>query len=242
MGPARIRPAMAWRGEVEDLLYEGETVESAVDLGGEARVVVTSHRLLAFTPDLDGANFRDVDRPNVDGVDTGASADSDHLGRGVKWVVIGAVMLVAGWVVDIRSIIGTVDLQSSGATGQIGVGGLLGSLQGILDLLKQLPTLLLAGGAVFLLAGLALLAVYLHGRDRTLVIAVAGGKDLHVPRPPGEDGAATLRRALGLEEGEGPAAGAGTEGSDGHPGEADPLAEAEPGRPSDDGGWSDDPW
>ena len=46
-----------WKSRVDDLLYDGETARETVDVG-TSRVVVTSHRVLAFTPDADGENFR----------------------------------------------------------------------------------------------------------------------------------------------------------------------------------------
>ncbi|MFC7026658.1 hypothetical protein ACFQH8_02280 [Halomicroarcula sp. GCM10025710] len=42
---------------------------------------MTSHRLLAFTPDREGPNYRTVDRPNVEGVDVRTSGEGSSSNR-----------------------------------------------------------------------------------------------------------------------------------------------------------------
>jgi hypothetical protein len=71
---------VAWDGSVEDLLYEGESVERTVELA-DGWVVVTSHRLLASTPSAEGQNLRKVDRPNVVGVGMGHDGNRTLLER-----------------------------------------------------------------------------------------------------------------------------------------------------------------
>ena len=65
---ARSTYGMYWVERAEGLLYEGESVRETVPVGAGG-IVVTTHRLLAFTPDREGPNFRQVDRPNVDGAE-----------------------------------------------------------------------------------------------------------------------------------------------------------------------------
>ncbi len=83
------------RDHVEDLLYDGETVRETVDLAA-GQVVVTSHRVLAFTPRTEGANFRQADLPNVEGVGLGAQTEADLLERALRFGVIGVVLLGFG--------------------------------------------------------------------------------------------------------------------------------------------------
>jgi hypothetical protein len=175
---------VGWRDRVSELLYEGERVSESVEFD-DATVVVTGHRVLAFTPEMDGANFRTIDRPNVAGVDTGAQSERGLLERGVRYGVIGAVLLVAGLVVDFGSIVGSVDLTGSAASGRIGVGGIMGAMQGMLDLLRDLDRLLRLFGALAVLLALVVLGVYWYTREPTLVIEVAGDDDVHVPRSTG---------------------------------------------------------
>jgi len=184
-------PDPQWADRVQDLLYDGESVRERVAVD-DAQVVVTSHRVLAFTPDGDGPNFRQVERPNVAGVSTGATASGALLGRGVRWTAIGLVLLGFGTVVDFGAIVGDVDL-STGGTGAVGLGGVLGAVQGMLDLLRQLDAILQTLGALVVLLGVLVLGAYLRTRTPTLVVEVAGdADDVHLPRP--DDPAATVDR------------------------------------------------
>lgn len=197
-GRDTVDPTVQWRDEVERLLYEGETVEETVEMAEGATVVVTSHRVLAFKPSLEGANFEQVDRPNVEGVSTGALAESDLLGRALQWGVIGLVLLAGGFLVNLDSLVGQVDLSSASA-GRIGIGGFMGMMQTVMDLLALLDDGMRLFGAIFLLLAAVLVGVYVLTRDRTLVIRVAGNDDVHVPRPEAVTGIQErLEAALGL--------------------------------------------
>lgn len=186
--------ASQWTDRVEELLYEGERVEETVDVD-PARIVVTSHRVITITPELAGANFRDVERPNVVGVSRGAEASGDLLVRGVKWTVIGLLLMGAGTLIDFGGIVGSVSFDGS-AGGQIGIGGVLGFVQGLLDLIRQLDEIMLVLGALATLFGIVVLGVYLWTRDPTVAIEVAGDEDLHVPRPDDERVTERLRTAV----------------------------------------------
>lgn len=180
-----------WADHVTELLYDGETVVESMDLG-DARVVVTSHRVLAYTPDAEGAAFRQVDRPNVLGVSTGHRSRGTLLRRGGRWAVIGLVLLGVGAVVDMDAIVGDVDL-GGGAGSQIGVGGVLGLVRTVLDLLRSLDEFLVVAGAIVLLLAAMVLGAYLRTREPTIVVAVAGEEpDIHLPR--GEDDVAVHER------------------------------------------------
>jgi hypothetical protein len=174
-----------WRDRVDDLLYSGESVVETVDFDS-ASVVVTSHRVLAFSPDGDGPAFQQVDRPNVEGVSTGAESEMGLLERGIRTLVIGFVLVGAGLVVDFGSIVGDVNLGGESSQ-QLGLGGIMGTLQSLLGLISQLDRLMRIFGALALFLAVVFFAVYWFTRDRTLVIEVAGGNDIHVPRP--SDGA-----------------------------------------------------
>ena len=170
-----------WRNRVEDLLYSGESVVDSVDFES-ASVVVTSHRVLAFSPDGDGPAFQQVDRPNVEAVTTGAESELDLLQRGVKTLVIGFVLVGAGLVIDFESIVGDVNLGGQSSQ-QLGLGGVMGTLQQLLNLITQLDRLMRIFGALALFLAVVFLGVFWFTRDRTLVIEVAGDDDIHLPRP-----------------------------------------------------------
>ena len=184
-----------WQQRVEELLYDGERVEQSVDVDS-AQVVVTSHRVLAFTPDLEGENFQQVDRPNVEGLGTGSRTREEILlNYGVKAGVYGLLLVGAGYFIDFDSIVGDIDVGAAGA-GKLGLGGILDMTQTMIDLLAQLDDLMLLFGALALVLSVVFLGVFWYLREPTLVIETAGdGDDIHVPRP---DDAATeqLRQAI----------------------------------------------
>ncbi|WP_436923272.1 hypothetical protein [Halosimplex amylolyticum] len=172
----------AWAGSVEDLLYDGETVRRRVALGGDDRVVVTSHRLLAFTPGSDGENYRGVDLPNVTDVRAGHEGERNLLGIGGRTLVYGAVLLAVGVFVDFGAFVPTDAFQQTGAAGQLGMGGLLAMLQRFLDLVARIDEFARLIGAVLVLFAVFVFGVYLVTRDRVLVVGVAGDEeDVYVP-------------------------------------------------------------
>lgn len=187
-----------WRRRIERLLYDGESVQETVEFGATS-VVVTSHRVLAVTPEMEGENLRQVERPNVAGVAAGARASPGLLERGLKCGVVGALLAAAGYVVDLDGLLGGVALRNR-ATTELGIGNAVGSLQGLLGLLTQLDQLLRAVGALALLLAVVLVGAYRLTRDETLVVEVAGGEDVHVPRPSDLDATADrLERAIAPE-------------------------------------------
>jgi hypothetical protein len=192
-----------WRERAEELLYAGESIEETVELD-DAHVLVTSHRVLAFTPGADGATFQQADRPNVAGVTSGARAESGLLERGVRLGVIGGVLVVAGMVLDFGSVIGEVDLSGGEAAGQVGLGGILGTLGTVLGLLRDLDQYMGLAGGLFLLLAVGLLGLYWYLREPTLVIHVEGDEDVRVPSPAGERAAIAdrLERAVAPGTGE----------------------------------------
>ncbi|MFB6073719.1 MAG: hypothetical protein ABEJ89_01755 [Haloarculaceae archaeon] len=184
-----------WIERVDELLYDGEEVRETVEVGAGG-VVVTSHRVLAFTPDRDGANFASADRPNVVGLAERATGDGRFLELGVKAVLTGAVMLIAGLVIDLDGLLGGVALNGAGA-GNLGIGGVLEGMQSLLSLLTRLDDLLVAFGGLALVFGLVPLAVYVWGRERELVVEVAGDDDdLRLSAPDDEAALDRLRDAL----------------------------------------------
>ncbi|MXR50591.1 hypothetical protein GRX03_03070 [Halovenus sp. WSH3] len=191
---------MGWQSKVEDLLYESESVEEIVDIDN-ARVVVTSHRVLTFTPEMDGENFEQVERPNVTGVTTSAIGPTGLAAKSIRYGVYSALLVLAGVFVDFGSFIGGIRFDAQSLQGT-GASGLAGTAQGMLNLFSQLDELMRTFGALGLLVAVAIFAVYWLLRTPTLVISVAGdGEDLHVPRPDDPDLAVTaLEEAILIDE------------------------------------------
>jgi hypothetical protein len=207
---------MDWVERAGELLYDGESVREEIRVGSGG-VVVTSHRVLAFTPDREGSNYRAVERPNVDGVGYETSGELPFLLQAVKAIVVGLVLLVAGMTVSLDSLVSGIDLNSGGAAGAVGLGQMMGLMQTMLTLLAQLDDLMRLFGGLALAFGAVVLAVYLWSRERLLVISVAGDDDIELTAPD-EDGVLDrLERAL--IPGDGPS----TAGADAPPTD-DPLA------------------
>lgn len=181
-----------WRDRPEDLLYDGESVVESVDAdAGRSRVVVTTHRVLAFTPDHD-PRFHEVARPNVTGVAVEAVGAAGQLRRAARLGAWGVGLVVAGVLVPLDSALaGVSDLGGASA------GGALSFLGALLAALALLDDALRAIGALLLLVAAALLALYVWSRQPTVVVAVSGHDDLEVLGD--ETTAATLRDALELE-------------------------------------------
>ncbi|KAA9399161.1 hypothetical protein Har1130_13225 [Haloarcula sp. CBA1130] len=186
---------MDWVARAESLLYDGEVIEADVRLN-RGGVVVTSHRVLVFTPDREGSNYRQVDRPNVEGVDVTTSGDWSFLELGVKALVVGIVLVAAGMTVSLDSLVGNVSLDSGGAASAVGIGGMLGMLQTMLTLMAQLDDLMRLFGGLALAFAVVVLVVYLWSRDRLLVVRVAGGDDIELTAPDDESVVARIEAAI----------------------------------------------
>lgn len=178
----RGRDGRAWAGSVDDLLYDGETVRRRVSVG-DNRVVVTSHRLLAFTPERDGENYRQVDLPNVTDVRAGHEGEDNLIAQAARVLLYGVILLAVGFFIDFEAIVPTDAFGGTGeAAGQMGLGGVIGTMQTFLGIIAQLDDVARMIGALLVVFGVFILGVYLHTRERALVIATAGDdEDILVP-------------------------------------------------------------
>jgi len=222
----RGRTDRAWAGSVSELLYDGESIRQRVTLEDGNRVVVTSHRLLAFTPGSDGQNYRGVDLPNVADVRAGYEGERNLLWQGGRTLLYGAILLAVGLFLDFESFVPTDAFQQTGAAGQLGMGGLLSLLQQFLALIARIDEFARMIGALLVIFAMFIFGVYVLTRDRVLVIEVAGdGENAHVPASEGslEGAVADLEAALfgtGATVGSGAVAEAGVS----EPPDDDPLA------------------
>lgn len=207
---------MNWVKRADELLYDGESVREEVTVGSGG-VVVTTHRVLAFTPDREGSNYRAVDRPDVDGIGFETSGELPFLLKSVKAIVIGLVLLAAGMTVNLEGVVSGIDMSSGGTAGAVGLGQMMGLMQTMLSLLAQLDGIMRLFGGLALAFGTVVLAVYLWSRERLLVISVAGEDDIQLTAP--EDDGVLNRLERALIPGDGSAS-AGT----GAPATDDPLA------------------
>lgn len=185
---------MADSVDVEALLHDGEVVEESADAGA-GELVVTSHRVVAATPELSGANVAYADRPNVEGIERDARGGTAHLERCVKATVVGFALLAMGLVVDLEGLLAGASVDSSTAS-QTGVGGVLAFLEGIRTALALLDDAMLVAGALATAIGLGFLGLFLEARERVVVVEVAGGDDLRVDASVDGDALADVQRHL----------------------------------------------
>lgn len=185
---------MRWQSHVDQLLYAGETVIQKA-AGHEAEIVVTSHRVLVFTPDLDGENIRVIHRPNVTGVSKTASGTNRWLGAGAKWLVLGVSLTIAGSVLDLEGVLGSVSTE--GTASQVGVGWIGGVFSLFNTVFALLDDALFFGGILSIMAALGLFLWYLRSRAELVTIEVAGRSDVELPAPGfGSDSIESLQAAL----------------------------------------------
>lgn len=195
-----------WSERAGQRLRDGERIERSLQVG-ENGVVVTSQRVLAFMPEGDGANYRAVERPNVEDADLQTIGDTGWLEYVLKGGLAGLAGVGIGYTMDFGNLFSLDSITTDGA-GQVGMGGMvqiLAQISRVLDLLDD--ALLLVGLLGFVIA-LGALGMYIESRAHYLVIDVAGGEDVRVLAPTdADDVPSRLRDALRGDAGADAAAG-----------------------------------
>jgi len=179
----------------ERLCYDGERVVERTPLGS-GWAAVTTHRVLAYQPTVDGRRFEAIDRPNVSGVTVDAAGERRLLGWGLRAAVYGLAGLGGGIALramDLQSTL-TVDAGAEAAP----VGSVLAVTDALASALALLTTLLLVGGVGLVVGALGLLARYLRTRRTALVVERFGDDPvrLSAARSDGERAATALSAAL----------------------------------------------
>lgn len=168
-----------WTERVDQLCRDGETVEHRVDLAS-ATVAVTSHRVLAFTPDADGPNFRHVERPNVGTVTLETTNRLGLLCWALVAAFVGVALLETATAADFTALVPGVDppatgsLPGAGRVAQLAEGA-LGAVETAL-LVVEWGVLAIGGIAIVLAA--VLVGAYIRSRSQRLVLRVSGDEDL----------------------------------------------------------------
>jgi hypothetical protein len=166
---------MEWEDRASELLYAGESLQEAA-AWRSVGLAVTSHRVLASTPERDGPNLRVYQRPNVTAVEETQVGPAGSLVAGAKWLVLGVALAVAGAVLDLEGTMGSV--PESGAVGVEWIGGVFGLFRTAFALLDDV---LLLVGLVGIVAGIGFVGWYLFRRETVLRLSVAGDADLDLP-------------------------------------------------------------
>lgn len=185
--------------DLEALCYAGEEVLATVPVGGGGnRLVATTHRVLALTPEDDGADLVAVERPNVRAVTVETTGNAATVPYAVRALVVGVVLVLGGATVSLDGMLADVSIGDSGASA-VGFGWLLELFDLLQFLFAVLDDAMLVLGAVLSLAGVGLMAAYWASRERAVVVSVAGGDDIVVPAAGATAGdLRPLRDALGL--------------------------------------------
>jgi len=182
MGLDPVLDAMDWADRIEDLLEPSEVVHERIGFA-ETTVVVTDRRVLAFTPTIEGANYRAIARPNVEGVARETVGPTAHVLRALRLAIAGVIALGSGLLFDFGAMIGGIDQPSLEGTG---VGGALSMVNTMVALLDALDDALMIGGALALVLAAGFGAAYWVEREQYFVIGVAGDDDIRLPVPDAE--------------------------------------------------------
>lgn len=163
-----------WSERVDELLYDGERERHRVELDS-ATVVVTNQRVLTFAPDVDGANFRDVARPNV----TRVSVETESAPARLVWASVllglGLGLVVLAQTFDLDGLLD--DLAGSTETPAVADG----ALETAATVLTAVDLSILVAGIVLLVLAGVFVVRYARSRSRRLVLRVSGGDDLSLP-------------------------------------------------------------
>lgn len=177
---------------LSNMLFQGEEVEEEFTVS-DARVAVTTHRVLVFTPDCDDRRFDHADRPNVLDANVETTGQESYVEWGVKSSVYGAVLFGGGLLLEFSGVLDELDGVEATATGG---SQLVSALPALLDVLTNAS---LVVGVLLLTVAAALTGLYYQSRERELVIERAGRDPMRVPvrSDEGDDVARRLRDAVG---------------------------------------------
>ena len=181
------------------LTYDGESLVDGVTVSG-GTVGVTTHRVLALTPEAEGPNLQAVERPNVEDVAAAAAGDAAHGVRALRFGVYALALYGGSYLVNFDSV-STVEPSSAPGAGEV-----VSMAVAMTGILSAVDDVLRIAGVLVLLVALVFLALYGRSRDRHLRIEVAGDDPVRVPMNRNEH-APTERLAAALEKASNPSAG-----------------------------------
>ena len=180
---ATTQPALddQTRERVDRLTYAGEEPTETLPVRDGA-LVATTHRLLVYTPQADGARLQTVDAPNVVGLGY-ATAGNGRRRPALVAFAVGVASLFVGQTVSITP-------PSVAGADSPALGGGLDTVTAVIGLVGLLDELATVVGVVALLVVVGLLASYVRSRNSQVVVRVAADDPLTVPA--GETDAAAV--------------------------------------------------
>lgn len=180
-----------WLNDIDRLLHSGEEVEEKVSVG-DSQVVVTTQRVMFFTPYADGKNVSYVDRPNVAGIKADESGNRRVLSVGATVGLTGVLLLVLGNTLSIGVPGALNDIRGESVPG----AGMANSVASAIELID---TILLVLGGLFLANAAVITGYYFLRREGTVTVEVAGENDVELSTHEDEDAdrlAEKLRKAV----------------------------------------------
>ena len=175
---------------LSNMLFQGEEVEEEFTVEG-ARIAVTTHRVLVFTPDGEGRRFDHADRPNVLDATVETSGRGSYVKWGVKSGVYGVILLAGGLLLKTSGVLDS--FAGSQAPTDAPGAGIAQTLSFLPAALVTLTDALLVVGVLLVVGAAALVGLYFRSRERELVIERAGRDPMRV-RLRGDDGEQAARR------------------------------------------------
>ncbi|WP_433626414.1 hypothetical protein [Halomicrococcus sp. NG-SE-24] len=161
-----------------DILFAGEEIEEEITVD-DARIAVTSHRVLAFMPGGGDRQFDHADRPNVVDASVQTTGRRRYLSWAVRSVVYGAVLVGGGYLLHSSGVLSTFDGTSVPNNQAVGdVGRMIGTFSNLFGVLTDVLVLV---GVVLLAVAAALAGLYYASRSEELVIERAGREPIRVP-------------------------------------------------------------
>lgn len=185
------------RREIDELLHEGERVARVAEFG-TSRLVVTNQRVLALTPDAPGANFRKVDRPNVENVSVGTDSNLRYLSWAVSMVILAVPFLAGSRLLNFEGTFSGLDYENGGRA----VGIDLGFVETLATVFALIDDALLLAGVACLLLVVPFALLYVRSRTTVVRIHVAGDSNVEIPagnQPDVDAAVGAAREALGFE-------------------------------------------
>ena len=177
-----------------DILFAGEEVEEEI-MVGDARIAVTSHRVLAFTPDGDERLFDHADRPNVVDAGVQTAGQRGYLSWAVRSVVYGGVLVGGGSLLHNSGVLTTVG-GSDVPAGQ-SISGVDRAIRIAWNLFNVLTDAFVVVGVVLLALAAAFAVRYHLSRSEELVIERLGRDPIRISADDEEaEAAARQLRAL----------------------------------------------
>ncbi len=174
-----IQNPTEWLNDIDGLLHAGEEVEEEVSVG-DAQVVVTTQRVMVFTPHSEGENVRYFDRPNVVGVETSNSGNRQVLSAGATIGLSGVLMMFIGNTLSLSAPAAVSDLSGEPVPG----ADLAGTMASAIELIDTLFLLL---GVLLLANGLVVVGYYFMKRKPAVALRIAGDDDVELPVYEDED-------------------------------------------------------